>query len=161
MLILSTSSHHLLLLFKHMICFSFLCYFFLPRLGILMMEHENKFGCYCTTNVVCSFATLFFYRILESSIKQRDLDLIVLLLWPIVFTVSVVLYLTICVGQATYPAYGAYDYSHQMPQSAPQAAAYGAYPSTYPPQVPNLLSSNIRKILLEIKVIFSHTYSFF
>ncbi|KAM0871484.1 hypothetical protein ACQ4PT_039374 [Festuca glaucescens] len=36
--------------------------------------------------------------------------------------------------QATYPAYGAYDYSHQMPQSAPQAAAYGAYPSTYPPQ---------------------------
>lgn len=36
--------------------------------------------------------------------------------------------------QATYPAYGTYDYSHQMPQSAPQAAAYGAYPPTYPAQ---------------------------
>jgi pre-mRNA-processing factor 39 len=36
--------------------------------------------------------------------------------------------------QAAYPAYGNYDYSHQMPQSAPQAAAYGAYPPTYPAQ---------------------------
>ncbi|KAI4978808.1 hypothetical protein ZWY2020_015561 [Hordeum vulgare] len=36
--------------------------------------------------------------------------------------------------QAAYPAYGAYDYSQQMPQSAPQAAAYGAYPPTYPAQ---------------------------
>jgi pre-mRNA-processing factor 39 len=34
--------------------------------------------------------------------------------------------------QATYPAYGTYDYSHQMPQPAAQAA-YGAYPPTYPP----------------------------
>uniref|UniRef100_J3LLA6 Suppressor of forked domain-containing protein n=1 Tax=Oryza brachyantha TaxID=4533 RepID=J3LLA6_ORYBR len=36
--------------------------------------------------------------------------------------------------QATYPAYGTYDYSHQMPQSAPQTAAYGAYPPTYSAQ---------------------------
>ncbi|KAL6648586.1 hypothetical protein ACP70R_012810 [Stipagrostis hirtigluma subsp. patula] len=36
--------------------------------------------------------------------------------------------------QATYPTYGTYDYSHQMPQSAPQAAAYGAYPPTYSAQ---------------------------
>ncbi|KAG2542600.1 hypothetical protein PVAP13_9NG648700 [Panicum virgatum] len=35
--------------------------------------------------------------------------------------------------QATYPAYGTYDYSHQMPQPAAQAA-YGAYPPTYPAQ---------------------------
>ncbi|OEL33725.1 Pre-mRNA-processing factor 39 [Dichanthelium oligosanthes] len=35
--------------------------------------------------------------------------------------------------QAAYPAYGTYDYSHQMPQPAPQAA-YGAYPPTYPAQ---------------------------
>jgi hypothetical protein len=60
------------------------------------------------------------------------------------------LYLIICVGQAAYPAYGAYDYSHQMPQSAPQAAAYGAYPSTYPSQVWNLISTYICNILLEI-----------
>ncbi|ONL94523.1 Tetratricopeptide repeat (TPR)-like superfamily protein, partial [Zea mays] len=33
--------------------------------------------------------------------------------------------------QAAYPAYGTYDYSHQMPQPAPQTAAYGAYPPTY------------------------------
>lgn len=36
--------------------------------------------------------------------------------------------------QAAYPAYGTYDYSHQMPQSAPQAPAYGAYPPSYPAQ---------------------------
>ncbi|AQL08879.1 Tetratricopeptide repeat (TPR)-like superfamily protein [Zea mays] len=36
--------------------------------------------------------------------------------------------------QAAYPAYGTYDYSHQMPQPAPQAAAYGAYPPTYSAQ---------------------------
>ncbi|KAL6867622.1 hypothetical protein ACP4OV_015646 [Aristida adscensionis] len=36
--------------------------------------------------------------------------------------------------QAGYPAYGTYDYSHQVPQSAPQAAAYGAYPPTYAAQ---------------------------
>ncbi|XP_066398056.1 pre-mRNA-processing factor 39-1-like isoform X2 [Miscanthus floridulus] len=36
--------------------------------------------------------------------------------------------------QATYPAYGTYDYSHQMPQPAPQAAAYGAYPPSYSAQ---------------------------
>ncbi|XP_062216513.1 pre-mRNA-processing factor 39-1-like [Phragmites australis] len=36
--------------------------------------------------------------------------------------------------QSAYPAYGTYDYSHQMPQSAPQAAAYGAYPPTYSAQ---------------------------
>jgi pre-mRNA-processing factor 39 len=42
--------------------------------------------------------------------------------------------------QATYPAYGTYDYSHQMPQSAPQAAAYGAYPPTYPAQVLKMFS---------------------
>ncbi|KAK3150830.1 hypothetical protein QOZ80_3AG0238360 [Eleusine coracana subsp. coracana] len=36
--------------------------------------------------------------------------------------------------QAAYPAYGNYDYSHQLPQSAPQAAAYGAYPPTYSAQ---------------------------
>ncbi|KAJ0967496.1 hypothetical protein J5N97_024413 [Dioscorea zingiberensis] len=38
--------------------------------------------------------------------------------------------------QAGYSAYGGYaNYSHpQMPASAPQGAAYGAYPSTYPAQ---------------------------
>ena len=40
--------------------------------------------------------------------------------------------------QAGYSAYGGYpNYSHpQMPAAAaPQGAAYGAYPSTYPAQV--------------------------
>ncbi|KAF8717970.1 hypothetical protein HU200_025435 [Digitaria exilis] len=53
--------------------------------------------------------------------------------------------------QAAYPAYGTYDYSHQMPQPAPQAA-YGAYPSTYPAQVLNLIYPYyILEMLLYIK----------
>ncbi|KAJ1298242.1 hypothetical protein BS78_01G438800 [Paspalum vaginatum] len=36
--------------------------------------------------------------------------------------------------QAAYPAYGTYDYGHQLPQPAPQAAAYGAYPPAYSAQ---------------------------
>ncbi|WVZ55947.1 hypothetical protein U9M48_006544 [Paspalum notatum var. saurae] len=36
--------------------------------------------------------------------------------------------------QAAYPAYGTYDYGHQLPQPAPQAATYGAYPPAYSAQ---------------------------
>jgi hypothetical protein len=49
------------------------------------------------------------------------------------------------VGQAAYPAYGSFDYIHQMPQSTHQVAAYGAYHSTYTPQVPNLMVQKLQR----------------
>ena len=55
--------------------------------------------------------------------------------------------------KATYPAYGTYDYSHQMPQPAAQAA-YGAYPPTYPAQVLNFISAFILEMLCsKVKII--------
>ncbi|VAI53145.1 unnamed protein product [Triticum turgidum subsp. durum] len=54
--------------------------------------------------------------------------------WPVTSEASAQQWGAAYAQQAAYPAYGAYDYSQQMPQSAPQAAAYGAYPPTYPAQ---------------------------
>ncbi|KAL5219139.1 hypothetical protein ABZP36_019823 [Zizania latifolia] len=54
--------------------------------------------------------------------------------WPVTSEASGQQWGAAYAPQAAYPTYGAYDYSHQMPQSAPQAAAYGAYPPTYSAQ---------------------------
>jgi pre-mRNA-processing factor 39 len=54
--------------------------------------------------------------------------------WPLTSGASGQQWGAVYPPQAAYPAYGNYDYSHQMPQSAPQAAVYGAYPPTYPAQ---------------------------
>ncbi|CAL4921418.1 unnamed protein product [Urochloa decumbens] len=53
--------------------------------------------------------------------------------WPVTSEASGQQWGAAYAPQAAYPAYGTYDYSHQMPQPAAQAA-YGAYPPSYPAQ---------------------------